>query len=109
MVLIQDFLLDVYVASARHWLGSYFFELGGADAIVFTAGIGENDFAIRSGICAGLEGLGIELDSALNASTRATETVISKPSSRVKLMVIPTNEELVVARETKRLLENSRN
>jgi len=101
--------LDVYVASARHWIGSYFFELGGADAIVFTAGIGENDVAIRSAICAGLDGLGIELDSALNASTRATETVISKPSSRVKLMVIPTNEELVVARETKRLLENSRN
>ena len=77
--------------------------------VIGTKGIGENDFAIRSGICAGLEGLGIELDSALNASTRATETVISKPSSRVKLMVIPTNEELVVARETKRLLENSRN
>ncbi|NOS70166.1 MAG: acetate kinase [Verrucomicrobia bacterium] len=101
--------LDVYVASARHWIGSYFFEMGGADAIVFTAGIGENDFAIRSGICAGLEGLGIELDAALNASTRATETVLSKPSSRVKLLVIPTNEELVVARETKRLLESSRN
>lgn len=101
--------LDVYIASARHWIGSYFFELGGADAIVFTAGIGENDFAIRAGICAGLEGLGIELDSALNASTRATETVLSTPGSRVKLMVIPTNEELVVARETKRLLENSRN
>jgi len=101
--------LDVYVASARHWIGNYFFEMGGADAIVFTAGIGENDVAIRSGICAGLEGLGIELDSVLNASTRATETVLSKPSSRVKLMVIPTNEELVVARETKRLLENSRN
>ncbi|TAK98520.1 MAG: acetate kinase, partial [Verrucomicrobia bacterium] len=47
--------------------------------------------------------------SALNASTRATETVLSTPGSRVKLMVIPTNEELVVARETKRLLENSRN
>ncbi len=101
--------LETYIASARHWIGSYFFELGGTDAIVFTAGIGENDFAIRSGICAGLEGLGIELDAALNASTRATETVISKSSSRVKLMVIPTNEELVVARETKRLLENSRN
>ena len=101
--------LDVYVASARHWIGSYFFEMGGADAIVFTAGIGENDDIIRAGICAGLEGLGIELDSALNATTRATETVISKPGSRLKLMVIPTNEELVVARETKRLLETQRN
>jgi acetate kinase len=101
--------LDVFVANARHWIGSYLFELGGADAIVFTAGIGENRVEIRAAICANLEGLGIELDSALNASTRATETVISKPGSRVKLMVIPTNEELVVARETKRLLENSRN
>ncbi len=101
--------LDVFVASARHWIGGYFFELGGADAIVFTAGIGENRTEIRAAICADLEGLGIELDSALNASTRATETVISKTGSRVKIMVIPTNEELVVARETKRLLENSRN
>lgn len=101
--------IDVFVASARHWIGSYFFEMDGADAIVFTAGIGENQPTIRSAICANLEGLGIELDPTLNASTRATETVISKPGSRVKLMVIPTNEELVVARETKRTLENSRN
>lgn len=97
--------IDVYVASARHWIGSYVFEMGGADAIVFTAGIGENQVAIRSAICANLEDLGIELDPTLNTSTRATETVISKPGSRVKLMVIPTNEELVVARETKRILE----
>jgi acetate kinase len=101
--------VETYIASARHWIGSYFFEMGGADAIVFTAGIGENRMDIRSAICANLEGLGIELDSVLNASTRATEAVISKTASRVKLMVIPTNEELVVAREAKRLLENSRN
>jgi acetate kinase len=101
--------IETYVASARHWIGSYFFEMGGADAIVFTAGIGENRADIRAAICANLGGLGIELDSSLNASTRATETVISKPGSRVKLMVIPTNEELVVARETKRLLKSKRN
>ena len=97
--------LDVYVANARHWIGSYFFEMGGADAIVFTAGIGENRAEIREAVCTSVGGLGIELDFALNANTRATETVISKPNSPVKVMVIPTNEELVVARETKRLLE----
>jgi acetate kinase len=101
--------LDVFVESARHWIGSYFFQLNGADAIVFTAGIGENRAEIRSAICANLDQLGIVLDAAGNASTRATETVISAPESRVKIMVIPTNEELVVARETKRFLENSRN
>jgi acetate kinase len=101
--------LDVFVESARHWIGSYFFQLNGADAIVFTAGIGDNRAEIRSAICANLDQLGIVLDAAGNASTRATETVISAPESRVKIMVIPTNEELVVARETKRFLENSRN
>ena len=56
--------------------------MGGADAIVFTAGIGENDSIMRASICAGLEGLGIELDSRAQRQPRATETVISKPSSR---------------------------
>ncbi|HMJ88243.1 MAG TPA: hypothetical protein VK530_00420 [Candidatus Acidoferrum sp.] len=101
--------LDVFVASARHWIGAYFFELGGADAIVFTAGIGENRSELREAICAGLEDLGIVLDPKLNSETRAKEGVISATNSRVKLMVIPTNEELVVAREVKRLLENSKN
>ena len=101
--------IDVYVASARHWIGGYFLELNGADAIVFTAGIGENQADIRAAICANLNQLGIILDPEKNNSTRATEAVISAAGSRVKIMVIPTNEELVVARETRRFLENRKN
>jgi acetate kinase len=98
--------LDVLIASARHWIGGYFFELNGADAIVFTAGIGENRSELREAICANLDQLGIVLDPEKNKATRAQEAVISAASSRVKIMVIPTNEELVVAREVKRFLEN---
>lgn len=99
--------LDLFVYSARHWIGAFFFELGGADAIVFTGGIGENGFKIRAGICRGLEELGIELDPALNEATIAKEGIVSSSKSRVKIMVIPTNEELVVAREVKRFLEKN--
>jgi len=101
--------IDVFVASARHWIGGYFLELNGADAIVFTAGIGENQAEIRRAICACLDQLGIVLDPEKNSSARASEAVISAPGSRVKVMVIPTNEELVVARETRRFLESKRN
>ena len=72
---------------------------------VFTAGIGENRTDLRAAICADLDQLGIVLDPESNARTRATEAVISAANSRVKIMVIPTNEELVVAREVKRFLE----
>ena len=101
--------LDVFVASARHWIGAWFFELNGADAIVFTAGIGENHAGIRAAVCANLENLGIKLDPEKNKSVCATEAVISAPDSRVKIFVIPTNEELVVAREARRFLENKMN
>lgn len=96
--------IDVFIQNARHWIGAYLMELNGADAIVFTAGIGENRPELRAALCANLEHMGIVLDPAANEKTRAVEGVISAPESRVKLMVIPTNEELVVARETKRLL-----
>ena len=101
--------LDVFVSEARRWIGGYFLQLNGADALVFTAGIGENRAELRAAICANLDQLGIVLDPAKNAACRATEAVISADSSRVKILVIPTNEELVVARESKRYLESARN
>jgi acetate kinase len=99
--------LDVFVHQARHWIGAYFLHLDGADALVFTAGIGENCPGIREAICARLDQLGIVLDAEKNTQLKAQEGVISAANSRVKVMVIPTNEELVVAREVKRFLEGS--
>jgi len=101
--------LDVFAANARHWIGAYFLELNGADAIVFTAGSGENRAELRAAICANLDNLGIRIDPEKNNATRATESLISTEDSPVKIFVIPTNEELVVAREAKRFLETRRN
>lgn len=98
--------LDVFIASARHWIGAFLAQLNGADALVFTAGIGENNPDIRAAICANLDQLGIRLDEQKNAETRSQEVVISPQGSSVKIMVIPTNEELVVAREVRRVLES---
>ena len=97
--------LDVLVQQARHWIGAFYLELNGLDALVFTAGIGENNSALRQAVCARLDGLGILLDQAGNQSVRAVEATISSPASKVKVFVIPANEELVVAREVKRFLE----
>jgi acetate kinase len=99
--------LDVFVQEARRWIGSFYLELNGLDALVFTAGIGENRPAFREAVCANLDELGIVLDAAKNSSVKAQEAVISAPDLRVKVLVIPTNEELVVAREVKRFLEKA--
>jgi len=97
--------VDVFVHQARHWIGSFLLQLNSADALVFTAGIGENDTLVRKAVCADLDQLGIVLDLEKNATVKAKEAVISSPESRVKVMVIPTNEELVVAREVRRFLQ----
>jgi acetate kinase len=97
--------LDVFAHNIRHWIGSYFLQLNGCDALVFTAGIGENRAGVREAICRDLDQLGLVLDPKLNEETKAREAVISAPESTVKIIVIPTNEELVVAREVRRFLQ----
>lgn len=94
--------LDVFVNRVKKYIGSYMMLMGGVDAIVFTAGIGENSAEIREMVCSGLEGLNIELDIEKN-KTRGKEAIVSKDSSKVKILVVPTNEELMIARDTKEL------
>ena len=96
--------IDSMIHSIRHWIGAFQIELGGLDSLVFTAGIGENGVATRAAVCKDLEAFGIHLDSSKNAACRATEAVISTADSPVKIMVIPANEELVLAREVYRKL-----
>ena len=98
--------LDMFIAEIRRHASSMLFELGGLDALVFTAGIGENGPLIRSGVCRDLKELGIELDESLNESAKS-ECQLQTADSKVEIWVIPTNEEIVVARQTKELLETS--
>ncbi|MDD6395870.1 MAG: acetate kinase [Firmicutes bacterium] len=87
------------------FIGSYYVALGGMDALVFTAGIGENQTIHRSRICRLLECFGVEIDEEINAEVHGREAEISTPDSKVKVYVIPTNEELVIARDTKAIVE----
>jgi acetate kinase len=98
--------IDVYVAAVRHYVGAYLLLLNGADAIVFTGGIGENSSSIREEVCANLDWFGIILDRLKNDNARG-EMAIHAAESRVQLWIMPTNEELVVARQTKELLQAS--
>ena len=99
--------MDVYVASIRHYLGAYLLLLNGADAIVFAGGIGENSAAIRSAVCAHLDWFGIMLDPIRNDNAKG-EMPIHSANSRVQLWIMPTNEELIVARHAKKLLAGER-
>jgi acetate kinase len=95
--------IDVFVASVRHYLGAYLLLLNGADAIVFTGGIGENSAAMRQAVCANLDWFGIRLDPAKNEKAKG-EAAVHASDSRVQLWTMPTNEELIVARQVKALL-----
>jgi acetate kinase len=91
--------LEVYWHTVRAFIGAYYFELGGADAIVFTAGVGENDALTRAKVLEGLEGIGIKIDDEKN-KVRGKETIVSADDSAVTVLLIPTNEELAIARDT---------
>ncbi|HWE36528.1 MAG TPA: acetate/propionate family kinase [Isosphaeraceae bacterium] len=99
--------LDVFINSIRHYLGAYLVELGGADAIAFTGGIGENSPRVRAGVLRDLGWFGVAIDWEKNAVARG-EALVSAPESRVQVWTLPTNEEIVVARQARDLLSNGR-
>ena len=97
--------LSMYNYRIKKYIGSYAAVLGGLDILVFTGGVGENMSLMRKAVCENMEYMGIELDDALNESTRSKEAVISKPTSKVKVVVIPTDEELTIAQDANKILE----
>jgi acetate kinase len=98
--------IDHLIDSIRHWVGAFAWQMGGLDALVFTAGIGENGKELRAAVCAGLEEFGLVLDEQRNAACRAVEAELQADHSRVKVFVIPANEELVLAREVYRKISS---
>lgn len=99
--------IDLFCLRVKKYIGAYLAEMGGADAIIFTGGIGENSPPVRQRICAGMEWLGLEIDAAANAELRGREGDFAQPNSRVRLFAIPTNEELLIARDTVRCVRNA--
>jgi acetate kinase len=98
--------IEIFCYRIRKYIGAYLAALGGAQAIVFTGGIGENSAFIREKICSGLNFLGLDVDAAKNQTTiGGSEGLISSPASRLAAYVIPTNEELIIARDTVRCIE----
>ena len=102
-----ELALQVFAYRVKKYIGAYVAVLGKTDAVVFTGGIGENDAAMRARICSDLDFLGITLDDEKNAATHAEEAVVSVSGSRIRVMVVPTNEELMIARDTRRIAESA--
>ena len=96
--------MNTFKYAVASYIGRYAVAMNGVDAIVFTGGVGENQINIRKGICEQLTFMGVEIDTDAN-NIRGEEKLVSKPESKVKIYVIPTNEELMIAKETKRLVK----
>ncbi len=100
----RQLALDKFCYEVRKYIGAYAAALGGLDCLVFTAGVGENGATNRAAICEGLEFLGVKIDPERN-NTRGQEALISTDDSKVKVWVIPTNEELMIAQDTADLVK----
>ena len=91
---------DVFMQRLIHYVGAFYVQLGGADAIIFSGGIGENDSEVRELVCRQLGVLGISIDTGLNSRVRSKEVKLSTADSTVEVWIVPTNEELLIARDT---------
>lgn len=98
--------LDMYELRITKYIGAYAAEMGGVDVIVYTGGVGENQVGVRENTCSTLGFMGVEIDKEINNRTRGTETLISTPASKVKVVVIPTDEELMIARDTEEIVNS---
>ena len=96
--------LDMYFYRIKKYIGAYAAAMGGADIIVFTAGVGENQANMRESVCKGMEWMGVKFDAAKNSTVHGEEAVISAPDSKVTVVVVPTDEELMIATDTMNLL-----
>jgi acetate kinase len=103
---LAQLAFEVYVHRLKHYLGAYLALLGQLDVLSFTAGVGENSLALRAAVVDGLDGLGFQVDPELNAENSKVARMISPDGAPIKIAVVPTNEELAIARETAALLES---
>ena len=99
--------LKMYAYRIKKYIGAYAAAMGGVDAVVFTAGVGENQVDMREEACKDLEFLGIKIDKSVNDTLHGKEAVISTPDSKVKVVVVPTDEEIVIARDTLAIVKES--
>ena len=101
----QYYALKMYEYRVKKYIGAYAAAMGGVDLLIFTGGIGENGSETSENICKDMEYMGIEFDKNVNHGVRGKELIISKKDSRVTVMIVPTNEEFVIASETREIAE----